>query len=234
VVFELTRESTGKWSEHVLYRFTGFPDGSNPRASLIFDGDGSLYGTTFLGGTIYDTGVVFELTRASTGAWSEHVLHRFTGGTDGGRPEAELIFDAAGNLYGTADVGGGTACYGYSGCGLVFELTRESTGKWSEHVLHRFTGGLDGDEPDAGLIFDAAGNLYGAATHTGEGNEGLVFKLTRTSTGTWSKQVLHRFDAPTDGGFPFRHLVFGADGNLYGTTTDFCGMFCAVVYQITP
>jgi hypothetical protein len=154
----------------VLYSFTGGADGGLPLAGLIFDAGGNLYGTTWEGGT-YTNDVVFELKSNPDGTFTESVVHTFTGGADGALPGAGLVFDATGNLYGTA-AGGGTG-YGY---GVVFKLTPNSSG-WSETVLHSFLG--FGAGPNA-VIFDPAGNLYGT---TSSGNNafdyGLVFEITR-------------------------------------------------------
>ncbi len=143
--------------EKVLHNFNkDGMDGATPYAGLIFDADGNLYGTTVVGGT-YGYGSVFALTPAVGGGWTETVLHSFaSNGTDGDGPYARLIFDAAGNLYGTTEEGGAYTV------GTVFELTPAVGGGWTEQVLHSFsTNGTDGNLPQAGLIFDAAGNLYG-------------------------------------------------------------------------
>src|SRR5260370_6321423 len=140
-------------SEKVLYSFRGGSDGAYPVGALVADKAGNLYGTTSEGGSSNCSagcGVVFELTPPSTqgGAWTETVLYRFTGGSDGAAPESNLIFDAVGNLYGTT-AGGGDA----SSDGTVFQLTPPSTpgGTWTETVLYRFAGGSDGKIPLAGL-----------------------------------------------------------------------------------
>jgi uncharacterized repeat protein (TIGR03803 family) len=177
VVFRLSPSG----SETVLYSFTGGADGANPSAGLVRDAAGNLYGTTFLGGVESGScggscGVVFKLS--PTG--SETVLHSFTGGADGANPSAGLIQDAAGNLYGTTFLGGveSDSCGG--SCGVVFKLS--PTG--SETVLHSFTGGADGAGPYAGLIQDAAGNLYGTTSEGGANSVcplspgcGVVFRL---------------------------------------------------------
>jgi uncharacterized repeat protein (TIGR03803 family) len=164
----------------VLLNFDG-TDGQYPYGALIFDAAGNLYGTTSYGGT-YDYGTVFELTPAAGGGWTETVLHNFNdNGTDGYWPYAGLIFDAVGNLYGTT-YGGGvyTSCTNGSflGCGTVFELTPTAGGGWTEKVLHSFGNGTDGEDPQAGLIFDAAGNLYGTTYLGGTYYQwGTVFEL---------------------------------------------------------
>jgi uncharacterized repeat protein (TIGR03803 family) len=147
----------------------------------------------------------------------ETVLHVFNG-TDGWEPMSSLVFDAAGNLYGTTHDGGA------SNFGNVFELTPGSNGHWTEKVLYAFSGGADGRYPDAGLIFDSAGSLYGTTEYGGNlecstGGTGCgVFKLTPSTYGSWTETVLHTFDSGTDGAQPGAALTFDAVGNLYGTT----------------
>src|SRR5664279_2753958 len=188
-VFELTPTAGGGWTEKVLYSFNANgTDGYGPVAGLIFDAAGNLYGTTLGGGTYY-SGTVFELTPAAGGGWTEKVLHNFNeNGTDGALPRAPLIFDAAGNLYGTTEYGG---TYYDSDLGTVFELTPAAGGGWTEKVLHNFGIGRDGTDPLAGLIFDAAGNLYGTTEYAGNYGAGTVFELTPTAGGGWTEKVLH-------------------------------------------
>lgn len=164
-VFELN--STGK--ETVLYRFRGGTNGLNPVGGVIRDAAGNLYGATQGGGTFFD-GTVFKLN--PTGY--KTVLYSFAGGPDGVYPVAGVIADAAGNLYGTTQYGGGVTCFG-GGCGTVFKL--DTTGK--ETVLHHFTGGADGASPVAGLVRDAAGNLYGTTYFGGDSacGCGVVFRI---------------------------------------------------------
>ena len=167
-----------------LHKFSGGRDGGAPYfAGVIFDQAGNLYGTTERGGA-YGYGVVFQLTPNPDGGWKEKVLHHFTGGPDGNGPEAGVIFDQAGNLYGTTYSGGDGGC-----CGVAFELVPNSDGSWTEKVLKRFTNGSDGGFPYAGLIFDAAGNLYGTTSVGGIYDNqcnpsgcGVVFDLPRKPT----------------------------------------------------
>lgn len=165
-------------SEQVLYSFcstSGCGDGEQPTAGMIFDKLGNLYGTTTKGG-FYGHGTVFELI-SNNGTWRERVLHSFNAnGKDGYFPAAALIFDPAGNLYGTT-VHGGSSTNCYDGCGTVFELTPGTNDKWTEKILHEFKG-TDGVLPDSSLILDAAGNLYGTTFAGGVTNYGLVFQLT--------------------------------------------------------
>jgi uncharacterized repeat protein (TIGR03803 family) len=245
VVFKLAPNPDGTWTESVLYSFTGGTDGSNPEAGLIFDAHGNLYGTTSQGGPTsavcgVGCGAVFKLARNADGTWAESVLHSFTGGADDGwGSHAGLIFDATGTLYGTTSAGGGTKCSG-GGCGTVFKLARNPDDTWTESVLHSFTGGADGNSPQAGLIFDAAGNLYGttntggdaspAACHVEAQGCGVVFKLTPTSGG-WNETVLRSFRGL--GKYPTASVIFDPKGNLYGTTSSGTGNY-GVVFKITP
>jgi hypothetical protein len=192
-VFELRPHASGKWTERILHSFED-SDGAYPYAGLIFDASGNLYGTAF-GGGIHSAGCggsgrgnpgcgnVFELTRGTNGKWTEKVLHSFNF-KDGYNPFAGLIFDATGNLYGTAGAGGvGDGCNPY-GCGNVFELTPGANGKWTKKVLHSFAdNGKDGYYP-GGIISDGGGNLYGTTEAGGiysdcNGGCGTVFQVTR-------------------------------------------------------
>lgn len=210
-VFEVSPNGAGTWTETVLYSFTGGLDGANPYlAGVILDASGNLYGTT-VGGGASSLGTVFELTRNGSG-WSEKVLYSFAGGTDGASPYAGLVFDTAGNLYGTT-YGGGS----YSD-GTVFELMRGRKGQWTESVIHTFNE-TNGDAPVGGLIFDHQGNLYGVTAGGGNSRAGVVFKLVRSSTGQWTGEILYSFSGGSDGSFPYAEkLVFDRKGNLYGTT----------------
>jgi len=210
-VFELGPAAGGGLAETLLYSFAGY-DGANPLARLIIDAAGNLYGTTSNGGT-NSLGVVFELTPfPGGGGWYESAIYSFAG-PDGAHPQAGLILDPIGNLYGTASQGGATTCS--FGCGTVFTLTPTGGGTWNEKVLHRF-GGKDGSAPLADLIFDAAGNLYGTTHRGGAHNLGTVFELTGRV-----ERVLHSFNNNgTDGIVPTSGLIFDTAGNLYGTTYE--------------
>ena len=232
-VFEITSNQNGTWTESVLYNFTGGADGAQPSGGLIFDAAGSLYGTTNYGGNVncsLGCGTVFKLTPAS-GSWTESVLYTFTGGSDGREPNARLLFDATGNLYGTTVLGGDVDSACSSGCGTVFKLTANS-GNWTESVLHAFTGAADGASPYDGLIFDAAGNLYGSTYGGGASGYGTIFKLAPNSSG-WTESVLHAFKG-YDGKYPYGDVVFDAAGNLYGTAYQGGGTGFGVVFELQP
>jgi uncharacterized repeat protein (TIGR03803 family) len=145
----------------------------------------------------------------------EKVIYSFTGGADGGNPLSDLVFDTAGNLYGTTSAGGSSTLCGW-GCGTAFELKRTQTG-WEERVLHSFGNNQnDGQLPEAGMIFDSSGNLYGT-TREGDGTSryGTVFKLAPNGKGGWTESIIYSFP---DVALPVSDLIFDAQGNLYGTT----------------
>ena len=209
VVYKL--DNTGH--ETVLYNFTGGADGSYPQAGVIRDAAGNLYGTTYNGGTT-GYGVVYKLD--TTG--HETVLYSFTGGADGGYPSAGVVGDSAGNLYGTT-FSGGTA-----NAGVVFRL--DQTGH--ETVLYSFTGGADGSGPYAGVIRDSAGNLYGTTYYGGAAVLGVVYKLDTTGHET----VLHAFTGVADGSGPQAGVIRDPAGNLYGTTRSAGTAGGGIVYKL--
>jgi uncharacterized repeat protein (TIGR03803 family) len=204
--------------EQVLHSFGSGRDGAEPSGALVFDAAGNLYGETRIGGAS-EAGTVFELTPNGDGTWTEEVLYSFGSQShDGAYPSGGLVFDAAGNLYGTTQDGGGTlGCTG--DCGRVFELTPNGDGTWTETTLYIFVGNPDGSDPLGGLIIDSAGNLYGTTQYGGPYAYGTVFELTPNGNGTWTEQILHSFRGyKTDGRYPRGGLVRDAAGNLYGTT----------------
>jgi uncharacterized repeat protein (TIGR03803 family) len=218
-VFEVTPGSDGKWKESVLYSFQNGNDGASPNPGLVFDAAGNLYGTSSSRGF----GSVFELSPSSKG-WTETTLYAFQGGSDGVGPNGDLVFDTAGNLYGTTVGGGGS---NNCGCGVVFELTLGAGGEWTESVIHTFTSYPDGSTPEGGLVIDEDGNLYGTTEYGGTWSAngpctpgcGVVFEMIRDRHGVWSEIVLFRFNnsySSGDGVFPTGSLTLDASGNLYG------------------
>jgi uncharacterized repeat protein (TIGR03803 family) len=225
------------------FSLQGGEGGSGPYAGLVLDSAGNLYGTTAEGGFeinrchfIGGCGVVFALGLDQDGHVAEKVLHQFSGHKDGAHSNAGVIFDSAGNLYGTTLFGNAGKCYG--GCGVVYELTPSAGGQWTETTLDSFTGGADGGQPWGGLVFDSSGNLYGTAYYGGLSRNGVVFELTPSGSGEWSETVLHSFSGGADGGLPKGALAFDTAGNLYGTTvtggTGDCSSGCGVAYELSP
>jgi uncharacterized repeat protein (TIGR03803 family) len=203
-VFELSR--VGKvWKERVLYNFgASANDGANPWGALTFDAAGNLFGTTTAGGTS-NLGTVFELSPSSN-SWRETLLYSFQGGSDGSFPYSNVIFDPAGNLYGTTEEGGP------NNLGTVFELSPSANG-WTERVIHSFSG-LDGEIPVSGLVLFGE-SLYGSAS-LGLNSGGTVFALTPNSNDEWGLTVLHTFSGPYGGDYP-SGLVADSAGDLYGS-----------------
>jgi uncharacterized repeat protein (TIGR03803 family) len=214
--------------EAVLHSFTSNPDGGFPINRLTRDGAGNLYGTTGYGGA-YGDGTVFKLDATYT----ETVLNSFTGsrGGSGLDPEAGLVLDTEGNMY-------GSTCYGGAyDSGTVFKL--DTAGK--ETVLHSFGGGKFSGACPGDLVRDKEGNLYGATYFGGASNNGTVFKVSQTGKET----VLHTF-CPKGTGFcfdgagPYGGLVRDGKGNFHGTTTAGGNIRCnfrygcGTVFKLTP
>ena len=168
--FELTPTSSGEWNFKTIYSFKGQPDAGFPYGGLTFDASGNLYGTTYYDGA-NNLGSVYQLVPRQTGEWKERVLYSFKGGSDGQNSISNLVFDAAGNLYGTTSEGG-------LGTGTIFELTPGANGRWTESVAHTFAGPPDGAYAYNGMVGDGAGNFYGATVHGGTGDEGSIYKFT--------------------------------------------------------
>ena len=193
------------WTKTTIYRFLGNPDGERPQGDLTFDQAGNLYGTTFEGGAD-GYGTVYKLTQTN-GNWSEDILLSFLGDGNGAYPLAGVILDNAGNIYGTSLTTTGNG-------GQIFELTPSGPG-WTKHDLYNFQGGSDGSAPEGGLVFDQAGNLYGAATNGGSGGGGTAFELVHAN-GEWSFSLLYSFAGPSYGGATAT-LLMDSSGNLFGT-----------------
>lgn len=224
-VFELT-PNNGTWTANVLYSFgSSGVDGIIPIGSLVRDAKGNLYGTTNSGGAD-GYGTVYELSPSGSGGYTETILYNFTGGQDGGGPQAGLVLKS-GSLYGTANSGGA------GNAGTVFELSppKKKAHPWTFSVLHPFSTS-DGSTPQAKLIFDTKGNLYGTTTWGGTGANGVVFELT-PSGGTWTETVLYNFQGGSDGAQPSAPVLL-TGGSLYGTTQAGGVYSGGTVFQLTP
>ena len=204
-VFKIT--ATGE--ESVLHSFAGgVSDGANPKAGVILDGLGNLYGTTFRGG-LARQGTVFKLDTNNV----ETVLYNFTGSRDGGNPFGGVILDSSGILYGTAQNGGSANIKRYGCCkGVLFSVSA-AAGPGSEKVLYTFTGGKDGGTPASDLVL-YNGTLYGTTLTGGPGHGGTAFSVT---IATGSEKVLHGFTGSRDGGTPRGGLLINSAGVIYGT-----------------
>jgi uncharacterized repeat protein (TIGR03803 family) len=224
-VFKLVHGANG-WHEKVIHNFVPNAQGDggfNPYGGVILDSAGNLYGTTTSCQCSYtNRGTVFELKRSAAGSYAEKVLHYFySGGVDGYDPRASLAFDKRGNLYGTTDQGG-TSSYG-----TVFELSPTASGNWKEKVIHNFTDPTtDGQSPEAGVTFDAHGNLYGTTYGGGINGYGIVFELTHSTSGSWNEVILHNFDG-ADGGEFVSPVILDSSGNLFGAGAG-------IVFEIMP
>jgi uncharacterized repeat protein (TIGR03803 family) len=225
-VFKMDKRGKLIW----LHSFNG-KNGIEPYAGLLRDSAGDFYGTTVFGGIVNNhicslgCGVAFKLDKTGK---SETMLHKFAGTPDGYFPQAPLVEDSAGNLYGTTDLGG------QEGSGAVFKI--DATG--TETLLYSFTGGPDGCFPYSGVILDAAGDLYGVTLDGGAGfgnsGYGVVFKIDTAGNET----VLHTFEG-SDGANPDSALLFDSQGNLYGTTdrggsSNVCNGGCGTVFELSP
>jgi uncharacterized repeat protein (TIGR03803 family) len=200
--------SNGAWTENVIYDFLDVNDGAGPIGRITFDASGNIYGTTAFG-MPYEKGTIYELTPNFFGGWSASLLYAFTGGADGNQPMTGLTFDQVGNLYGTTLFGG-------TGDGVLFELSPNVNGTWTEKVIHAF-GAYDGDgiSPSTGVAIDAGGNLYGATASGGADNQGTIYEFSPGPGGTWNESILHSFVGKFDGSQPDA-LIMDKNANLYG------------------
>jgi uncharacterized repeat protein (TIGR03803 family) len=236
-VYQLVPGTGGTWTQTVIYNFNpiGIPgDGASPQANLILGTSGVLYGTTAYGGGS-DDGTVFSLSPAGGGAWTEKVIHSFTGpgtggtGADGADPEAGLVLaSSTGVLYGTTYSGGA------SGLGTVFQLTPATGGTWTERVLYNFAGSPgDGSNPVTGLALATSQVLYGTTYTGGALGYGTVFQLVPSGGGVWTESPIYSFGGtlavPTngidgigpEGGLTIHYVktpTGGTSNILYGTT----------------
>lgn len=234
-VFSL-RQRSSNWIFNTLYTFKGpaelGTDGCYPVAPVTIGSDGSLYGTTWTGGTqnggCSSCGTVFYVKppagvcRTTTCEWTETVIHSFAGVGDGAVPAyGGVSFDQAGNLYGTTSAGGyyGLFCAN-GGCGTLYQLAPVPGGGWTENTLHAFTAVTDGSVPYGPVVIDRSGNLYTTAISGGPSlaagwSCGLVYQLT-PSGGQWLGTPIHIFICDINGESPI-YLIMDPSGNLYGS-----------------
>jgi uncharacterized repeat protein (TIGR03803 family) len=216
-VFKLLPSASG-YQKTTLYAFQG-TDGYRPVGDLIADKTGALYGVTGGGGPPGGEGTVYKLTASALST-----LYSFKGGLDGSIPQAGVVADSNGGLYGTTYFGGtGSGCLHDEGCGTVFKLTPTRSG-YTEKVLYSFQGGNDGAAPEAGVTLDH-GAIYGTTYLGGGGNCtqgpgvgcGVIFKLTPAGSG-YKETVVHSFQGGDDGASPYSNLT-DVNGDLFGVTS---------------
>jgi uncharacterized repeat protein (TIGR03803 family) len=210
-------------TQTVLHGFKGGPDGATPNGGVIGNASGMLFGTTTAGGA-HGAGAVYSVRGTK-----ETVLYSFAGGTgDGSAPQAGLVMDATGNLYGTTSAGGA------SGNGTVFELVAPTskTGAWTEKLLYSFGTGTDGATPVGRVAFDSAGNLYGTTSAGGTSGYGTIFQLQPKAT--WKETILHSFQNADDGYTPYAGLVADASGNFYGGATAGGSNGGGTIFKLSP
>src|ERR1035438_312038 len=219
-VFEL-RHSRRGWTEKTIY----YVDNGG-YAGVTLDDNGHIFGVS--------TSTVFELSRGGgKGVWTPTVIHTFTGSPkDGYYAQGTPVLDEAGNLYGTTYQGG------VREGGAVYKLSSVKEGKnkgeWKERVIYSFKGEADGSSPWAGVVLDAAGNIYGTTTSGGKDNGGTIFELLpQVGKGWYRKRRLWSFNG-TDGYTPYGRLMLDDAGNLYGTTSSGGSSGGGVVFEVTP
>lgn len=236
-------------AENTIYSFSpwvSLAPGSNPLGSLLRDSNGALYGSTLDGGAYYN-GTVFKLSPPVPGRanWNLQVIYTFRGYADGGSPNAHLVMDSTGAIYGTASIGGH-----WTSQGIAFKLTppMSGSGEWTKTTLHTFyyfgygTNTDDGSNPSGGLIMDRAGNLYGTTDLGGTmpNGSGTVFKLTPLDAARtrWQESVIYRFKGGADGANPMDALSMDNAGAIYGTTLyggiGPCYKGCGTIFKLTP
>jgi uncharacterized repeat protein (TIGR03803 family) len=240
VLFKLTPTTSG-YTESILHDFGDPPDGINPVARLVFDTRGALYGTTPLGGWQYGCyhfcagcgAIFYERPQWQSGYNTLYSFCQNSIGPDGSYPQAGVIFDKRGALYGTTSKGGA-----YDG-GTVFRLTHIFRLNHTFRILHNFCaqqGCADGATPEGDLIFDSTSALYGTTVFGGtRRNDGTVFKLIPTHSG-YTETVLYRFRGNPDGAHPVGDLVFDKSGALYGATSagGASSCRCGIVFKLSP
>jgi uncharacterized repeat protein (TIGR03803 family) len=214
---------------HVFIEATG--DGALPIRPVVIDSAGNLFGAAWFGGRL-GQGAVYEVSPTATGQWTESVINSFNT-TLGSEPYTSLVFDSAGNLFGTTTSGG------EFDLGTVFELSPSSTGQWTETLIVSFQNASDGGIPHDGMAIDASGNLYGVTLNGGLCyNCGTVFKLSPSSGGGWGFDTLYSFTGTSDGADPLAGVTLDSAGDVFGTTvlggnvTTACPSGCGVVYEI--
>jgi uncharacterized repeat protein (TIGR03803 family) len=213
VVFKMALPGAN-WTFSALHTFSRNEAG-DPAGGVVIGADGSLYGTTSNDGTVFNVKPTPTPPPTAFNPWKLNSLYSFAQVTD--VPAGDVVFDAAGTIYGVTSTGGGDGCFNLEGCGTVYELSR-SGNTWTQQTLYAFQGGDDGNNP-RGVAFDSAGDLIGTTLQGGANDKGTIFKLAH-SGGSWTESVLYNFDCGNGGCAPMAGLTADAAGNLYGSTTN--------------
>jgi uncharacterized repeat protein (TIGR03803 family) len=225
--------------ESTRYNFAGNGHATDPfdLDGLVADRAGNLYGTAEAGGE-KGNGAIFEFVRPTAPGqqWTENILYSFQNESDGRYPMGGLVFDQAGNLYGTTAYGGAAES------GSVFELSPPAVagGAWTEITLHEFLRGNDGGVPVCGVVLDSRGNLYGATYYGGPSNAGIIYELSPPADPgqPWTETVLHVFNGSgsnyPSGAYPDGGLLLDPSGSLYGTTSGGGGDAWGLVFKLVP
>jgi uncharacterized repeat protein (TIGR03803 family) len=226
VIYLLRPKASAGWSFRVIHTFTGGSDGSSGSAGKMVFRGGRVFGAATAGGN-HSAGAIFQLTPTQTGEWDFKTLYSFQGAPDGVFPYGAVLFDSAGNIYGTTYYGG------TNGIGAVYKLIPTTSGEWNETVLYSFQNGNDGNSSISNLVFDAAGNLYGTTSEGGLGS-GTIFQLTPGPNGTWTESIPHSFQGTPDGAFPYAGMVGDGLGNFFGATVHGGDDGDGTIYRFTP
>ena len=246
VVYRLSPGANNTFTYSVIYNFAagfGDDDGSYANAGVVLDRLGNLYGTTEFGGDFFcDCGIVYQLQPgAQGGPWTENILYRFIGISQGGSdvsfPASGVTLDHKGNIFGSTTGGGDKNCN--LGCGGIYQLTPNGDGTYQEAVLAIFHGGPDGAQPEGGVIVDRDGNIFGSTEFGGGGTScnsgdsgcGTIFELRNTASG-YQKKIILRFNGP-NGFAPSSNLTFGANRGLLGTAQAGGASNHGLVFRLT-
>lgn len=226
-IYELSPASGGAWTEKILYHFNS--QGYDPGAKIAFDGQGNLYGSVFETNEV--GGGVFRLSPQTNEIWTETLIHKFTSSNgDGYLPRGGVVLDGKGNIYGTTSQGG------LQNDGVVYELSPNGNGGFSEAIVFTFTGQSTGSTPYSAPTLDANGDIFGTTIGDGTNFAGLVYELTRSGV-KWTQTVLYNFGGAPDGS-DSNGVIFDAKGNLYGTTmaggSGCNNPGCGIVYELIP
>lgn len=226
VIYLLRPRSSGGYALRVIHTFTGGSDGSSGSAGKLVLRGGRIFGAATTGGN-HGSGTVFQLTPTQTGEWDFRTLYSFADAPDGVFPYGALLFDAAGNIYGTTYYGG------TNGLGAVYKLSPTLSGEWYETVIYSFQPGNDGNSSISNLVADAAGNLYGTTSEGGLGS-GTIFKLSPGPNETWTESIPHSFQGSPDGAFPYAGMVGDGSGSFFGATVHGGDNGDGTIYKFTP